>query len=445
MIISLPEFELLKNLNPQRFDEFLDIATNKSSIDLSQIFCESAKIESLRSSICENLLNEFEECENSRLITIIGESLKWQRYVGRIPKSTKIDLFKHAEIGNNALVDQQVYINSRTIKFGKKNEVDCAQFSKNGEYLVTGSSDGFIEIWDADSGKLRLDLHYQAADALMMHSDPILCLEFSRDGEFLVSGSQNGEVKVWKISTGKCVKKIRNCHSTGVSHVAFSPSGLEVLTCGSGATETTFKLHGLVSGRMLREYRGHQSQCMIASFCREDVNIVSGSSDGEIRLWNATTTECILRIAAAVNYSTTSPSRAGAVAVILPSVEQSTGLTGKPQESIIVVWQNFSIKQFTISGDLMFELNFYNQLADPSQSSQELKFEVISASLSSHGKYLYCACDNGVLICVDLLSKRVMKALQAHEALLKGVSHHPSRNMACTYGSDHTLKIWESE
>ena len=96
--------------------------------------------------------------------------------------------------------------------------------------LPAGRVPRCLQVWDHLTGRLKLDLPYQAEEQFMLHDSAVLAAAFSRDSELLATGDQDGRVKVWRVRTGQCLRRFDSAHSQGVTSLAFSRDGTHVLS-----------------------------------------------------------------------------------------------------------------------------------------------------------------------------------------------------------------------
>lgn len=81
--------------------------------------------------------------------------------------------------------------------------------------------------------------------------------------------------QVWKIKSGQCLRKFESAHAQGVTSLAFSRDGTHVL---SASYDGLARVHGLKSGKMLKEFRGHTSYVNCALYSPDGAQVCPSGS-----------------------------------------------------------------------------------------------------------------------------------------------------------------------
>ena len=152
--------------------------------------------------------------------------------------------------------------------------------SPDGKYLVTGDSNGRVQIWNAVTGREIL--------TFVGHSNCVNSVAWSGDGLTLASGSLDKTVKLWDVQSGDCVQTLQG-HSSWVRSVAWSGQ-----TLASGSSDKTVKLWDVQSGDCVRTLEGHSS--WVNSVAWSGQTLASGSDDKTVKLWDVQSGECLLTL-----------------------------------------------------------------------------------------------------------------------------------------------------
>ncbi len=196
--------------------------------------------------------------------------------------------------------------------------VGASAFSPDKQYIVTGSSDGQVKLWNYSSGLLVMTLG--------SHTGGVYAVQYSSDGKYIVTGSFDGTAKVWdavartlKYTTAKTAATVHSvaiqpnsqrfaignsdgvirtfdlatgAEGTSLNHgggwiyaLNYSPDGSKLVTGGSN---NIAKIWNVAASTPLVTLSGHTGWITGAAFSFSGRSVITVSKDKTVRLWNTT-------------------------------------------------------------------------------------------------------------------------------------------------------------
>ena len=188
----------------------------------------------------------------------------------KLPKLNQADL-----VSSSILSQPSNQVVSKVFRGdGDKDWFRSVGFSPDGQFIVSGSEDGTVRLWNLDGKAI--------GEPFQEHGESVLSVGFSPDGQFIVSGSEDGTVRLWNLN-GEAIGEPFQRNGGSVWSVGFSPDGQFIV---SGSEDGTVRLWNLDGEAIGEPFQGNGGSVLSVGFSPDGQSIVSGSSDGTVRLWN---------------------------------------------------------------------------------------------------------------------------------------------------------------
>ena len=116
---------------------------------------------------------------------------------------------------------------------GHQQNVQSANFSPDGQCIITASEDNTVRLWSLAGTPMQLIEHQQAVSSDSFYIEQqqgVFSASFSPDGQLILTTSQHGTVQVWNLA-GQPVTKVRHLQQGDTIRSAeFSPDGHYVVS-----------------------------------------------------------------------------------------------------------------------------------------------------------------------------------------------------------------------
>ena len=143
-----------------------------------------------------------------------------------------------------------------------------------------GYSDNSIRVFDLDDMKLKQEW--------MAHTNSVFTVRYTPDGKFLISGSRDARLKVWDAASGYLQSAEVVAHLYAINHLDFSPNGKHFVTC---SMDKSIKVWDAGQMKLLKvidraRHAGHGTSVNKVLWTTYQDQLLSASDDRTISIWS---------------------------------------------------------------------------------------------------------------------------------------------------------------
>uniref|UniRef100_A0A4W4GI08 Small-subunit processome Utp12 domain-containing protein n=1 Tax=Electrophorus electricus TaxID=8005 RepID=A0A4W4GI08_ELEEL len=159
---------------------------------------------------------------------------------------------------------------------GHFNNMASLAYSPDGQYLATGGDDGKVKVWNCSSGLCFV--------TFKEHTSSITGVAFTSSGLVVLSASLDGTVRAFDLHRYRNFRTMTSPQPTQFSSLAVDLSG--DLVCAGAQDSFEIFLWSMQTGRLLEVLSGHEGPVSCLCFSPVQSVLVSVSWDKTVRLWD---------------------------------------------------------------------------------------------------------------------------------------------------------------
>jgi len=327
---------------------------------------------------------------------------------------------------------------------GHTDPVYAIAFSPDGKYVVTGSFDKAVKIWDAATGK-----EFRTFAGEQGHKNLVLTLAVSADGTELATGSADNTARTWDFP-GQSPLKAIDLPADGTA-VALATDGQKAAVA---LKDGTVKVFNPADGKELYTLKGHAGPVTQIALAANGQHLLTTGADRTLRFWNPADGKPVAVVVAHTAPITGLAIRPDNSAAAFTSSEDGTvkfwnlpgvgsrGLAAPHGGTVTGLALSADGNQvFTASADKMIRQS-------TTANGQQVKAfgpatgGVVSLALKGDAALVAGGLDNGQVQLYTVADGKDAGRVQAHAGAVTGLAFNPANNALVSVGADGLLRTW---